>query len=166
MIRYIYKGINSPYVWSFTDQYKIGKFDADSVYSPYLVDPQPGCAAMLQILLSLIPGLITQVIPMTQPAAPAPTVTVPASASNVVVNPLVQVGLNILSSFGAIFASSHVDVGGIITTLAGGSFWGGIAAFVIPQLINHYITKTSNTATLAALAPQQQSLLQASAAQA
>ena len=111
---------------------------------------------MLQILLSLIPGLITEVVHnMPAQATPAPTVTVPATASNVVVNPMVQVGLNLLSSLGAIFASSHVDVGGVITTLSGGSFWGGILAFVVPQLIGHYITKSSNTATIAALSGAQ-----------
>ena len=152
---YVSHGINSPYLWSGTDLYQTGKFQetpAGSWFNPGLEDPQPGCAAMLQVLLALIPNLISGAIQMTQPTpAPSPTVTVPATASNVVVNPLVQVGLNLLSSLGAIFASSHVDVGGIITTLSGGSFWGGILAFVVPQLIGHYITKTSNAATIAAL---------------
>ena len=56
---------NSPYVWSWTDLYSRGKYQEVwngsryvSVYRSGLVDPQPGAAAILKELLSLVPGII------------------------------------------------------------------------------------------------------------
>ncbi len=152
---YVAHGVNSAYVWSFTDQYHGGKYIADRVFSYSAFDTQPGCAAMLNVLLSLIPNLITQVLPPMTTPAPTPNVTIPASASNVVVNPLAQLGLALLSVLGGAFTSHQIDVGGVITAMTGGSFWGGILATVVPLVINHYLTKSSNKATLAALMPQQ-----------
>ena len=82
-----------------------------------------------------------------------PTVTVPAAASNVVVNPWYSTILNIVSIAGGIVASNHIDVGGLIATLSGGSFWGGLLAIVVPQVINHLTQKNSNAVTISALFP-------------
>lgn len=54
---YFYKGVNSPYMWSWTSQYTAGKFVADHKFSATAVDPQPGCAAMLRGLIDA--GLVT-----------------------------------------------------------------------------------------------------------
>ena len=42
--------VNSPYLWSFTNQYKIGKYAADGVYDPNLVSQQIGIAALFKSL--------------------------------------------------------------------------------------------------------------------
>ena len=48
-----YKGINSPYIFSGSNQYISGKYIADSVYSPTEVSQQIGIALILQKLISL-----------------------------------------------------------------------------------------------------------------
>ena len=45
---YAAMGRPSPYVWSATDQYRVGKYVADGHYDPNAVDRQTGCAALLQ----------------------------------------------------------------------------------------------------------------------
>lgn len=45
------KGVPSPYLWSFTDQYRCGKYVADGHYDPLAVSKQAGCAALLKLLL-------------------------------------------------------------------------------------------------------------------
>ena len=44
------KGINSPYLWSFSNQYKKGKFVRDGVFDPQAVSKQCGAAVMLHAL--------------------------------------------------------------------------------------------------------------------
>jgi lysozyme family protein len=44
------KGVPSPYLWSFTDQYKAGKYVADGKYDPLAVSKQVGCAALMKAL--------------------------------------------------------------------------------------------------------------------
>lgn len=46
---YLTKG-NSPYVWSWTNEYHGGKYVADHVYDPNHWDEQPGCAAIYKAL--------------------------------------------------------------------------------------------------------------------
>ena len=53
---YLGKG-NSPYLWSWTNLYKGGKYVADHVYSAAAIDPQPGCAAMLKALAAAAPDV-------------------------------------------------------------------------------------------------------------
>lgn len=45
------KGINTPYLWSFSNHYTKGKFVADHVYDPEAVSKQCGAAVMLQALI-------------------------------------------------------------------------------------------------------------------
>lgn len=47
---YAGKGIPSPYVWSGTDQYKSGKYVADHVFDPNVIDVQMGGAGILKFL--------------------------------------------------------------------------------------------------------------------
>lgn len=44
------KGVPSPYLWAHTDQYVSGKYVADHVYDPNVVDSQLGCAGVLKFL--------------------------------------------------------------------------------------------------------------------
>src|SRR5262249_24370753 len=48
---YLSKGINSPYLWSFSNQYTRGKFIRDHVYSETAVSQQCGAAVMLKALV-------------------------------------------------------------------------------------------------------------------
>lgn len=47
---YAAKGVPSPYVWAGTDQYSKGKYVADHVYDPNVVDPQLGVAGVIKFL--------------------------------------------------------------------------------------------------------------------
>lgn len=46
-------GINSPYLWSFSNHYSAGKYGADGVYDPGLVSAQIGVALLIQELISM-----------------------------------------------------------------------------------------------------------------
>ncbi|HEX8450271.1 MAG TPA: hypothetical protein VF652_11835, partial [Allosphingosinicella sp.] len=48
---YYDRGINSPYLWSFSNQYSKGKFVADHVYDANAVSKQCGAAVMLKALV-------------------------------------------------------------------------------------------------------------------
>ena len=81
---YANKGIPSPYVWSGTDQYTSGKYVADGVFSASTVDTQPGCAALLYLMMQLdstikFGGLMTDTTeptPVTPVATPSPVSSV------------------------------------------------------------------------------------------
>lgn len=47
---YASKGLPSPYVWAGTDQYSKGKYVADHVYDPNVVDTQLGVAGVIKFL--------------------------------------------------------------------------------------------------------------------
>lgn len=44
-------GINTPYLWSFSQHYSKGKFVADNVWDPNAVSKQAGCAVLLRVLV-------------------------------------------------------------------------------------------------------------------
>lgn len=48
---YFKHGINSPYLWSFSDLYKRGKYDHDGHYNADLVSQQTGCAVLLKVMV-------------------------------------------------------------------------------------------------------------------
>ena len=50
---YFFKGKTSPYLWSGTSEYISGKFVADHVYNPNVVDAQLGCAGLLLAMATL-----------------------------------------------------------------------------------------------------------------
>jgi lysozyme family protein len=151
------RGINSPYVWSFTNLYTSGKYKEDDVFYASVVDPQPGCAAMLKIMLTLIPDLIPVITqeapPMTTPVS-IPTAPTPANST---------AGLNlstgqIISSFVTAITGSLFGVGGPIAILAQGTSWAhwlgagaallaGVASVTAPilSLINANLGAIDNT---------------------
>lgn len=74
-------GINSPYVWSWTNLYSIGKYDGDRHYNAGLVDPQPGVAAILKTLIAINPNVAAHFA--THKESPAVTSTpAPAQVSD------------------------------------------------------------------------------------
>jgi len=72
---YYRRGIPSPYIWSFTDQYRKGKYVADGKFDPNAVDQQIGCAALLARMIALDPSAnffgASQVVPVIE-SAPKP----------------------------------------------------------------------------------------------
>ena len=48
---YFGRGVNSPYLWSFTNLYVNGKYVADGKFSATAVDQQPGCVAIILMLI-------------------------------------------------------------------------------------------------------------------
>jgi lysozyme family protein len=89
---YANKGAPSPYVWSGTDQYSRGKYVADGVFDPAAVDMQPGCAALLSLMIKLDPtitfGIPTKGTTMdTAPVTPIATpTTTPKTTPSVAVS--------------------------------------------------------------------------------
>ena len=75
---YAAHGVPSPYVWSGTDQYVRGKYVADGVYNPDVVDKQLGCAGLLMAMMLIDPS-ITFVAPSRAPIPAAPPAAVPPS---------------------------------------------------------------------------------------
>jgi lysozyme family protein len=65
---YLKRG-NSPYLWSWTSEYRGGKYVADGVYDPRHWDEQPGCVALLKQLAALEPAVAAR---LTQRAATPP----------------------------------------------------------------------------------------------
>ncbi len=49
------RGVPTPYLWSYTDQYRCGKYTGDGRYDPLAISRQCGCAALLKILFSACP---------------------------------------------------------------------------------------------------------------
>lgn len=66
---YYSKGINSPYLWSFTNNYTKGKYVADGKYDPEAVSKQCGAAAILKKLEELNK---THVTTISKPVEPEP----------------------------------------------------------------------------------------------
>lgn len=88
---YTTKGINSPYVWSFTDLYKSGKYIRDHVYSASAVSEQCGAAAILKSMH--IGDVMTDLAQSIEPfASAAPTVvrTLGGPASGLAVRALAE----------------------------------------------------------------------------
>jgi lysozyme family protein len=76
---YASRGIPSPYVWSGTDQYQVGKFVRDGVFDGTVVDSQLGCAGLLMAMMKLDPSIDLTHPTVTPPQpVPAPTPTVPS----------------------------------------------------------------------------------------
>lgn len=71
---YAMRDVPSPYIWSFSDQYAKGKYDADGHYDPFLVDQQYGCAPLLARLF-LLDKSIANGPPNPNAPAPKPELT-------------------------------------------------------------------------------------------
>jgi lysozyme family protein len=50
---YANRGLPSPYLWSGTDQYSKGKYVADGVFDPDVVDKQLGCAGLIMAMQAI-----------------------------------------------------------------------------------------------------------------
>src|SRR5256885_2336216 len=80
-IGYASRGQPSPYLWSGTDQYIRGKFVADGVYDPSVVDKQLGCAGLIMRMMQIDPTITftgATIAPAHPPPKPVPQ-PVPAS---------------------------------------------------------------------------------------
>lgn len=55
---YYYHGINSPYLWSFSNNYVAGRYVADGVWSPTSVSKQIGAACMLKWIMAYDPTFV------------------------------------------------------------------------------------------------------------
>lgn len=65
---YYRRGIPSPYIWSGTDQYRSGKYVADGVFDPNVVDRQLGCAGLILEMMQLDPSIKFADGPVPTPA--------------------------------------------------------------------------------------------------
>lgn len=68
------RGINTPYLWSFSNQYSQGKFTGDRVFSPTAVSDQVGAMAMLKALIDGGLSVPRQNGPLAAPQPPPPPV--------------------------------------------------------------------------------------------
>lgn len=50
------RGLPSPYVWGGTNAQKPGKYIADGKWNGRVMDPQPGCAAILRAIMDIDPS--------------------------------------------------------------------------------------------------------------
>lgn len=76
---YVPRHINSPYLWSYTDQYRSGKYIADRVWSQSAVSKQCGGMAVLKVLMELDPvGVGLE--PKPEPAKAFPKAELPPAA--------------------------------------------------------------------------------------
>jgi len=148
---YVSKGINSPYVWAFSNLYTSGKFIADGEFSPSTTDTQPGCAVLLVslILQGLIPALAEKVItmatntvaPIVKPSAvPSAGVTV-GGGQNLATHLIVFVGA-ILGAMGLSQVHSMYDA------LTSSGLIGGLAVSGLAMMISHFNVNGSNQNTI------------------
>lgn len=76
----LYRGIETPYLWSYTNHYSRGKYVSDGRYDPQAVSKQAGACAILKALaarepsvaMALEPGRVTQTLPPLPPPAVDP----------------------------------------------------------------------------------------------
>ncbi len=88
---YVARQINSPYLWSFTDLYKTGKYVADGVYNSAAVSEQCGAVAILKAMR--IGDVMSDLANSIQPfAAFAPTLvrTLGSAASGLAIRALAE----------------------------------------------------------------------------
>ncbi len=104
---YAAKDVPSPYIWAGTDQYRSGKYVADHVYDPNVIDSQLGCAGLLLAMstmdLTVKFGDSAAVLTPSAPQSmPKPSKSTPGAPS--ITNPSPgSIGAFIASIFTAIF---------------------------------------------------------------
>ncbi len=69
---YFNRGLPSPYIWSGTDQYIKGKYVADRVFDPNVVDKQLGCAGLILAMQKIDPSIEFGPPKQPDPAKPPP----------------------------------------------------------------------------------------------
>ena len=72
----LYRSHYSPYLWSYTEHYTIGKYGSDSKYDPHLVSKQAGAITILKRLSEAVPSIAAQIDPETEIELPARPVKV------------------------------------------------------------------------------------------
>ena len=80
---YAERGLPSPYIWSGTDQYRSGKYVADHVFDPKVVDSQLGCAGLILAMIQIDPTITftgATVTPPKPPPMPVPPKQAPIPA--------------------------------------------------------------------------------------
>lgn len=80
-IGYYKRGLPSPYIWSGTDQYVSGKYVADGVFDPNVVDRQLGCAGLLKAMMQMDQTITftgTTIAPPKPPPKPVSPQPVPS----------------------------------------------------------------------------------------
>lgn len=80
----LYRGINSPYLWSYTNHYTSGKYVADKVWSKTAVSGQSGALAILKAMMVLDPTAVDLSHPPPEkpwPKAPGPEVSSPGNTT-------------------------------------------------------------------------------------
>lgn len=67
------RGVNSPYLWAGSNNYRAGKYIADGVWSSTAVDQQLGIVPMMVAMVSIDPTLaLTNAMPTALPPLPQP----------------------------------------------------------------------------------------------
>lgn len=69
---YAVRGLASPYIWSGTDQYVRGKYVADGVFDPSVVDKQLGCAGLIMRMMQIDPTITFTGATIIGPKPPPP----------------------------------------------------------------------------------------------
>lgn len=95
---YAARGLPSPYIWAGTDQYKSGKYVADGVFDPDVVDRQLGCAGLL-LAMGELDAEVKAAMHQTGPApaaAPKPSTKPAAGAA---------------AGTGAVVVAHHLNLG-------------------------------------------------------
>ena len=160
------KGLPSPYLWSFTNQYASGKYVADGRYSSSTVDTQPGCSAMLwqMILMQVIPNLAKEVITMaTDTLSPTAVTPTKNTSTGVTVSPAQNLATHIIFGVGAVLAALGLtQVHSIYDVVTNSGLLGGGIVSGLALVISRFSVNGSNDNTLAmidkvlvALTPQQ-----------
>jgi lysozyme family protein len=130
--------INSPYVWSWSNLYSIGKFDVDGHYVASLVDQQPGCA----VLLKTIMGLLKMDDVTTAPVL-TPVNTVTTNQKTLFIQ-------HLLTAIGAILAALGMSQAhGLWDMIVNSQVIGGIIVTGVGYLLSAIGVNDSNVNTLA-----------------
>ena len=75
---YAVRGLASPYVWSGTNQYVRGKYVADGVFDPSVVDKQLGCAGLIMRMMQIDPTITFTGTTLSPRPPPKPARSPPA----------------------------------------------------------------------------------------
>jgi lysozyme family protein len=86
---YFSKGVNSPYVWSWSDLYDKGKFVEDGVYDANFPDPQCGVMVLIKRLAVADASVAARIDPKQASPAPGPSaLSIDPAVRDIVVNSL------------------------------------------------------------------------------
>ena len=131
---------NSPYVWSWSNLYSVGKFDVDGHYVATLVDEQPGAAVLLKIIMGLL-GMTDTIV--------APSVPVPVQVNTVTTSQKTVFIQHLLTAIGAILAALGMSQAhSIWDMIASSQVFGGVLVAGIGYALSAIGINDNNTNTL------------------